>query len=68
MWIFYGDGRGNFIKKLVATGIDNHESRIAELDGDGDLDIVIKPYNNDTPRLDVWLNRGTGPRERRVGP
>jgi hypothetical protein len=64
MWIFYGDGRGSFIKTLVATGIDNHESRIADLDGDGDSDIVIKPYNNGTPRLDVWLNRATRPHEK----
>ena len=64
MWIFYGDGRGNFIKTLVATGIDNHESRIADLDGDGGPDIVIKPYNNGTPRLDVWLNRATRPHEK----
>jgi hypothetical protein len=60
MWIFYGDGRGGFIKTTLATGLDNHESRVADLDGDGDLDIVGKPYSLDTPRLDVWLNRGTG--------
>ena len=46
----------------AATGIDNHESRVADLDGDGDLDIVGKPYSFDTPRLDIWLNGGTGPR------
>jgi hypothetical protein len=63
MWIFYGDGRGHFIETLVATGVDNHESRIADLDGDGDPDIVTKPYNHGAPGLDVWLNRGTGPRE-----
>jgi FG-GAP-like repeat len=64
MWIFYGDGRGRFEKTTLATGIDNHESRVADLDGDGDLDIVGKPYSFDTPRLDIWLNRGTGPRNR----
>jgi hypothetical protein len=63
MWIFYGDGGGNFTTKLVAAGVDNHESRVADLDGDGDPDIVSKPYISDTPRLDVWLNGGTGPRE-----
>jgi hypothetical protein len=62
MWIFFGDGRGGFAKTTLATGIDNHESRVADLDGDGDLDIVVKPYSVDTPRLDIWLNRGTGPR------
>jgi hypothetical protein len=69
MWIFYGDGRGNLVKTLVAAGIDNHESRVADLDGDGDLDIVTKPYNYGAPRLDIWLNQGTGslaaPRESR---
>ena len=44
---------------VVSTGIGNHESRIADLDGDGDLDILTKPYTWDTPRLDVWLNNGT---------
>jgi hypothetical protein len=62
-WIFYGDGRGRFTKTLLATGLDNHESRVADLDGDGDLDIVVKPYTRDTPRLDVWLNQGNGPKK-----
>jgi hypothetical protein len=62
MWVFYGDSRGGFEKTTLATGADNHESRIADLDGDGDLDIVVKPYSYGTPRLDIWLNRGTGPR------
>jgi hypothetical protein len=62
MWILYGDGRGRFHNTIVARKVDNHESRIADLDGDGDLDIVSKPYNNGAPRLDIWLNGGTGPR------
>ncbi len=55
MWIFFGDGKGNFRKEEVATGYGNHESRVADLDGDGDMDILGKPYNWDAPRLDVWL-------------
>jgi FG-GAP-like repeat len=55
MWIFFGDGKGNFRKEEVASGYGNHESRVADLDGDGDLDILGKPYNWDAPRLDIWL-------------
>jgi hypothetical protein len=56
MWLFLGDGQGNFARQEIATGFGNHESKIADLDGDGDLDILGKPYNWETPRLDIWLN------------
>jgi len=29
-----------------------------DLDGDGDLDVLGKPYNWDAPRLDAWINEG----------
>lgn len=58
-WIFLGDGQGSFATTEVSTGFGNHESRIADLDGDGDLDILGKPYNWETPRVDVWLNNGS---------
>jgi hypothetical protein len=58
MWIFLGDGTGAFTRTDVATGYGNHESKVADLDGDGDLDILGKPYNWETPRIDIWLNQG----------
>ena len=57
--IYFGDGKGNFEQSVISTGMGNHESRIADLDGDGDLDILAKPYTWDTPRIDIWLNNGT---------
>jgi len=60
--VLYGDGAGRFRLSIVADGFGNHESRVADLDGDGDLDILGKPYNWRTPRVDVWLQeppRGT---------
>lgn len=56
MRILYGDGTGNFEVSVISVGVGNHESRIADLDGDGDLDILDKPYTWDTPRIDVWIN------------
>ncbi|MCL4858465.1 MAG: VCBS repeat-containing protein [Caldilineaceae bacterium] len=57
MWAFLGDSQGNFERTEVAVSYDNHESVLADLDGDGDLDILGKPYNHETPRLDIWLNQ-----------
>jgi hypothetical protein len=56
-WIFFGDGFGNFVQTELVTGHDWHEARLADLDGDGDLDLLNKPYTWETPRVDIWLNQ-----------
>ncbi|MGI6273099.1 MAG: FG-GAP repeat domain-containing protein [Anaerohalosphaeraceae bacterium] len=53
--VFWGDGKGGFKLQVVAVGLANHESRLGDVDGDGDLDIVGKPYNYGAPGLYVWL-------------
>jgi len=58
MWVLYGDGRGNFQTMELNRGQGTHEARLADLDGDGDLDIVSKPFRHNAPRLEVWLNLG----------
>jgi hypothetical protein len=58
IWILLGDGKGSFKEVVVASGYGLHESKIADLDGDGDFDILGKPYNWQAPRLDIWLNEG----------
>ncbi|QEH37204.1 FG-GAP repeat protein [Aquisphaera giovannonii] len=60
-FLFYGDGAGRFRKTVFQTGMDFHEARVADLNGDGRPDILSKPYNWDTPRLDIWLNEGSSP-------
>jgi sugar phosphate isomerase/epimerase len=54
-WIFYGDGKGNFRKTVFSVGVGFHEARVADLNGDGKMDILDKPYNWEVPRVDVWL-------------
>ena len=64
-WIFYGDSTGQFERQTVSVGIGNHESRVADLDGDGDYDILSKPHRlrlhrgstsfiNEGTALDAW--------------
>lgn len=65
-WVLYGDGKGQFQTQLLSTGIGCHESRIGDLDGDGDLDILHKDFQHER-RVDVWLNNGTRPGARGVG-
>lgn len=55
--VLLGDGKGNFTDYIIASGFGNHESRMADLDGDGDIDILGKPYSWKAPRLDIWINR-----------
>ncbi len=56
--IWYGDGQGNFEQQTVATGQGIHEGLLGDFDGDGDLDILAKPYNHNAPRIDVYMNEG----------
>ncbi|HOX75945.1 MAG TPA: VCBS repeat-containing protein, partial [Bacteroidales bacterium] len=56
--ILFGDGKGNFPRDMIISkGIDLHDSEIVDLDGDGDPDILGKPYDGDAPRLDIWLQK-----------
>jgi hypothetical protein len=61
----YGNGAGQFSLETIRTGLCNHMSRVADLDGDGDLDIVMKPYTQGAPRVDVLLHGRTNSNIRR---
>jgi hypothetical protein len=59
--ILFGDGKGNFPRDMIISeGFDLHDSEIVDLDGDGDLDILGKPYDGEAPGLNIWLQNGTG--------
>ena len=57
IWIWYGDGRGNFTQETVLHGQGTHEGKVGDLDGDGDVDIVVKPYAHNTPKVQVIKNQ-----------
>lgn len=57
-WVLYGDGKGYFDIEVLSTAIGTHEGKIGDLDGDGDLDILQKDFQQDR-RVDIWLNNGT---------
>jgi hypothetical protein len=53
--VYWGDGKGNFTEDVIDIGKANHESKLGDLDGDGDIDILGKPYSYDAPGVGVWL-------------
>ena len=55
-WVLYGDGQGQFQVQQLSVGIGNHDSRVADVNGDGRLDIV-NPFIWHTPRVEVWPTR-----------
>ena len=59
-WILFGNGDGTFRTTLLDHGEGWHDGKIADFDGDGKLDLLQKPYAWSAPRVDVWLNGGTG--------
>jgi len=57
-WILYGDGKGNFQETVLSEGICHHESKIGDLDGDGDKDVLGKPFIQNGSPIQIWLNNG----------
>lgn len=49
-------------RHVVKTGYGNqhHDQIVGDFDGDGKPDLVCKPYNWQTPRLDIWLMQNAG--------
>ena len=44
---------------MFAAGLDFHETKVVDFNGDGRPDIVTKPYNYQSPRIDIFMNEGT---------
>ena len=56
-YIWYGNGKGQLRKTVAWQGQGIHEGILSDLNGDGRLDILLKPYNHNAPRIDILLNQ-----------
>ncbi len=57
MWLGINSGRRTYRRTLIAQGFGAHETRAADLNGDGRLDLICKPYDWRTPRVELWPNK-----------
>ena len=55
-FVYFGDGKGGFKETVASVGQGIHEGKLADFNGDGRLDILMKPYHHNAPRVDVLLN------------
>jgi len=54
LWL--GDGGGNFRRHIVRIGQGIHEGALADVNGDGRPDILVKPYRHNAPLMEILLN------------
>jgi hypothetical protein len=59
--VFYSDGQGNFTKQVVMEVLPMHESKLDDIDGDGDLDLICKSlFTGTKATFNIFLNNGSG--------
>ena len=52
-FVFENHGDGRFTEHLVERGVPTHEAKLADMTGNGSLDIVGKSYGPDH-HVDIW--------------
>ena len=55
MFVYRNLGAGQFQEDLVSRGVPTFEAKVGDMNGDGRLDIVGKPYGPER-HVDVWFN------------
>jgi hypothetical protein len=59
--VLYGNSGGQFTQQVVFLGQGTLEGQLADIDNDGDLDIVGNTHIHNAPRIDMWINEGFAP-------
>lgn len=62
IFILLNMGDGNFNRLNITSNFGSHNTGIGDIDGDGDYDIIAKPYSWDTPRIEIIQNNGIKPK------
>lgn len=58
--LFYSKGDGTFERTVLSDKVTAHEGKLADIDGDGDLDVILKTLAGDrNAALNIFLNNGT---------
>jgi hypothetical protein len=57
LYVLYGNGNGAFTLQTVFEGQGHLEGQLADIDNDGDLDIVTKPFRHNMPLVEMWINQ-----------
>ncbi len=58
IYIWYGNGKGGLKETVALEGQGIHEGLFGDFDGDNDLDLLVKPYHHNSPRIDILMNHG----------
>ena len=59
-WFSFNDEAGGWDKHLIVTQYSMNNLDVADLDGDGDLDIVTSEHKGPNLELQIWENDGAG--------
>lgn len=59
VFILFNNGSAVFERVDLPNPFGTHNTGVGDIDGDGDYDIIGKPFIWDSPRINIWLNDGS---------
>jgi hypothetical protein len=59
VFILFNNGSAVFERVDLPNPFGTHNTGVGDIDGDGDYDIIGKPFIWDSPRINIWMNDGS---------